>query len=207
VTTYSYTPLLSNRMIKLFVSAAREEAGEEKLPQILEKASLSPAVIEAASINRLSGGGAAEIYASIQLALRLFYGRGARGLLLRIGANMWERFVAEANFREKTELEILRRLPVPARRKRTLEFIAEQFRAGGGAAMVHLLDTDLLFVDRSGAATCGQESSEPICFVTHGLLEAALYWVTGQSADVEEVSCKAMGAEACEFKFTPGIAG
>lgn len=204
MSTYSNTPLLSNRMIKLFVAAAQEEAGEEKLPQILEKASLSPAVMEAGSINRLSGRGAAEIYASIQFALRLFYGRGARGLLLRIGSNMWERFVAEANFREKAELEILRRLPVPARRKRTLEFVAEQYRTSGGAATVHLLDTDLLFVDRSGAATCGQESSEPICFVTHGILEAALYWATGQSADVEEVSCKSMGAEACEFKFTPG---
>jgi len=204
LSAYSNTPLLSNRLIKMFVVAAHEETGAEKLPQVLEKARLSPAVMDAESINRLSGRGAAEIYASLQRALRLFYGRGARGLLLRIGRNMWGRLVADANFREKAELEIIRRLPVPARRKRTLEFIAEQYRTGGGSTMVHLLDTDLLFVDRSGAATCGQESTEPICFVTHGILEAALHWATGQDADIEEISCKAMGANACEFKFTPG---
>ena len=204
MSTDSNTPLLSNRLIKMFVAAAHEEVGADKLPQVLEKANLSPAVTAPESINRLSGRGAAEIYASLQHALRLFYGRGARGLLLRIGRNMWGLLVSDANFREKAELEILRRLPVPARRKRTLEFVAEQFRTGGGSTTVYLLDTDLLFVDRSSAATCGQESTEPICFVTHGILEAALYWATGQDADVEEVSCRAMGAEACEFKFKLG---
>lgn len=204
MSTYSNTPLLSNRLIKLFVAAAYEEAGADKLPQVLEKASLSPAVMEPGSIARLSGRGAAEIYASLQHALRLYYGRGARGLLLRIGRNMWARLVAEAGFREKAELEIIRRLPVPARRKRVFDFVAEHYRTGGGYAAVHLLDTDLLFVDRSGAATCGQESTEPICFVTHGMLDAALFWATGQEADVVEISCKAAGSEACEFKFTPG---
>jgi predicted hydrocarbon binding protein len=204
VSTLSNTPLLSNRLIKVFVAAAYEEAGVDKLPQVLEKANLSPAVMERDSTNRLNGVGAAEIYASLQHALRLYYGRGARGLLLRIGRNMWGRLVADANFREKAELEILRRLPVPARRKRTLEFVAEQFRTGGGSTTVHLLDTDLLFVDHSSAATFGQESTEPICFVTHGILEAALYWATGRAADIQEISCKAMGAEACEFKFKPG---
>jgi predicted hydrocarbon binding protein len=200
----SNAPLLSNRLIKLFVSAAHEETGADKLPLVLERANLSPVLVQSESVSRLSGYEAAETYAILQRALRLYYGRGARGLLLRIGRNMWGRLVAEANFREKAELEILRRLPVPARRKRTLEFVAEQFHTGGGSATVHLLDTDLLFVDHSGAATCGQESTEPICFVTHGILEAALYWATGQDADVEEISCKAMGAEACEFKFKPG---
>jgi predicted hydrocarbon binding protein len=204
LSTYSNTPLLSNRMIKMFVAAAHEEAGADKLPQVLEKANLSPAVMEPASIARLSGSGAAEIYASLQRSLRLYYGRGARGLLLRIGRNMWARLVSDANFREKAELEIIRRLPVPARRKRVFDFVAEQYRTGGGSTVVHLLDTELLFVDRSGAATCGQESTEPICFVTHGILVAALYWATNQDADIEEISCKAMGAEACEFKFKPG---
>jgi predicted hydrocarbon binding protein len=82
--------------------------------------------------------------------------------------------------------------------------VAEDFRTGGGSTSVYLLVSDLLFVDRSSAGSCWQDSTEPICFVTHGILEAALYWATGQDADVEEISCRAMGAEACEFKFKPG---
>ena len=196
--------LISNRLLKQFVFAAFEEVGVDTLPQVLAKVNLSPTVMEAESIRRLDGRGSAEIYAVLQQALRFFYGRGARGILLRIGRHIWGRMVAEASFLEKAELEILRRLPVPARRRRTLNFAADRLRADGGSATVHLLDTDFLLVDRSSAATSGQESAEPICFVTLGLLEAALYWATGQDADIEEIACRAAGSPACEFKVRLG---
>ena len=198
------SPLISNRLLKQFVYATFEEVGVDKLPQVLAKVNLSPMVVEAESISRLDGRGSAEIYALLQQALRQFYGRGARGTLLRIGRSVWGRMVAEASFREKAELEILRWLPVPARRRRTLNLVAEALRADGGSATVHLLDTDLLLVDRSGAAACGQESAGPICFVTLGLLEAALYWATRQDTDIEEIACRAAGAPACEFKVRLG---
>jgi len=198
------SPLISNRLLKQFVFAAFEEVGVDKLPQVLAKINLSPTVVEAESIKRLDGHGSAEIYALLQRALRLFYGRGARGILLRIGRNIWKRMVAEASFREKAELEILRRLPVPARRRRTLNFAVNHLCIDGGSATVHLLDTDFLVVDRSSAATCGQESAEPICFVTLGLLEAALYWATGQDNDIEEIACRAAGSPACEFRVRLG---
>jgi predicted hydrocarbon binding protein len=196
------SPLISNHLLKQFVFAAFEEVGVDTLPQVLAKVNLSPTVIEAESIRRLDGHGSAEIYALLQQALRLFYGRGARGILLRIGRNIWKRMVAEASFREKAELEILRRLPVPARRRRTLNFAVGHLCADGDSATVHPLDTDFLLVDRSSAATSGQESTEPICFVTLGLLEAALFWATGQDTDVEEIACRAVGSPACEFRIS-----
>ncbi|KAF0108373.1 MAG: 4-vinyl reductase 4VR [Anaerolineaceae bacterium] len=197
-------PLISSRLLKQFVHATFEEVGVDKLPQVLASAGLSPAVVEAESINRLDGRAAAELYARLQQALRQFYGRGARGTLLRIGRSIWGRMTAEASFLEKAELEIIRRLPVPARRRRTVDLVAGSLRAGSESTTVHLLDTDLLLVDRSAAAAAGQESAAPICFVTLGLLEAALYWATGQPADVEEIACRAMGAPACEFKVISG---
>jgi predicted hydrocarbon binding protein len=197
-------PLISSRLLKQFVHATFDEVGVDKLPQVLEKVSLSPAVVESESISRLDGAAAAELYARLQQALRQFYGRGARGLLLRIGRGVWERMVAEASFREKAELEIIRRLPVPARRRRTVNLVAGTLRVVSESATVHLLDTELLLVDHAAAAAAGQESVAPICFVTIGLLEAALYWATGQAADVEEIACRAMGAPACEFKIKLG---
>ena len=199
-------PMLSNSLVQLFVDCAVQEVGADELQAILTEAQLPPAAIERAHLVQLDGVEAARLYASIQQALRLYYGRGARGTLLRIGAGMWNRKVEHSNLLEKAELEIVRRLPVPARRRRVLELLAGAMQEGGGSASVHSLDLDLVLVDHSGAATVNQTSSEPICFVTLGLIQAALFWAAGQEADMEEIACKAIGAPACEFRIKPGAA-
>ncbi|HEY5270222.1 MAG TPA: 4-vinyl reductase [Anaerolineales bacterium] len=107
-------------------------------------------------------------------------------------------------FLDKTELVVVHRLPVPARRRCVLDLVAGRFRDSGGAASVHTLDLDLMLVDHSAAAACGQSSDEPICYVTLGIIQGALFWAIGQEADVEEVGCKATGAQACEFKVKLG---
>jgi predicted hydrocarbon binding protein len=198
----SAAPLLSSRLLQQFVAAATEEVGAEKLALVLADAGLAAAELEAGSLARLDGRAAAGLCARLQQALRAYYGRGARGLLLRIGRGLWQKMTAQANFREKAELQIARRLPVPARRRRVLEFIAARLREAGGAASVHLLDVDLLLVDRSGASACGQAGGAPLCHVTLGMIQGALAWAVGREADVEETACKATGAAACEFKVS-----
>ena len=197
-------PSISIRLLQLFVDTANQEVGAEKLPLILSGVLLSPSVIEMDMVLSLDGMRAAEIYALVQQSLRLFYGRGARGILLRIGQGMWEHHVAQADFREKAELEIARRLPVPARRRHILDLVAALLREGGGEISVHTLDLDFLLVDHASASAFGQSSSEPICLVTLGMLQQALSWATGLEPDIEEITCKAMGAPTCEFKIKPG---
>jgi predicted hydrocarbon binding protein len=197
--------MLSNRLVRFFIDSAAREVGADKFPTILAENHLSPSIIEKTHLERLDGADAAALYASLQQALRKFYGRGARGILLRIGEGMWDRMMAQANLMEKAELGIIRRLPVPARRRRMLELVADTLQEGGGKASVHTLDLDLLLVDRSAAAALNQASAEPICFVTLGLIQGALFWASGQEADMEEIACKAVGAPACEFKIKLGI--
>ena len=200
----SISPVLSNRLLQQFVAVLTDEIGPESLPLVLAKVNLSPSVIEKEALDRLDGTSAAEVYAWLQQAMRLFYGRGARGTLVRIGRGMWEKMTEQATLRERAELQIIRVLPVPARRRRVLEFVAERLHEGGGAVSVQLLDIDLLLADRSGAAAWGQSDDKPICFVTLGLIQGALSWATRQEADVEEITCKATGASACEFKVKLG---
>ena len=197
-------PVVSPRLVRRFVDSVSAEVGVEKLSPILSAVELSPQDISYDMLTRLDGAALARVYAAFQQSLRLYYGHGARGILLRVGRNMWERITMQANLLEKAELEIARRLPVPARRRRVLDLVAGQLREGGGAASIHTLDLDLLLADHSAAATVGQSAEEPICFVTLGLIEGALSWATGQDADVEEISCKATGASACEFRIKLG---
>lgn len=196
--------VISTRMAQYLAEAAIQEVGINKLPSVLAMVHLTTAALEKDTIATLSTTEAARLYASIQQSLRLFYGRGARGVLLRMGRLVWEQITTQASFREKAELEIVRRLPVPARRRRALDLVAERLREGGGATSVHTLDLDLLLVDRSGAAAVNQESAVPICTVTMGMIREALFWATGQEVDVEEIACKATGAPACEFKVLLG---
>jgi predicted hydrocarbon binding protein len=198
------SPTLSSRMIRFFLDSATQEVGADKLPTILADDHLSQLPMDGDHLAHLDGVQAATLYASIQQALRVFYGRGARGTLLRVGEGMWSRMLAQANLLEKAQLEIVRWLPVPARRRRMLELVADMLQEAGGAASVHTLDMDLLLVDHSAAATFNQTSTEPICFVTLGLIQAALFWAAGQEADMEEIACKAAGAPACEFKINLG---
>ncbi len=196
--------VISGRLVQQFVAATSEEVGAEKLALVLAGVDLMPSSIEPERLRRMEGQEAVELYARLQRALRMYYGRGARGILLRIGRGLWQKMVEQASLLEKAELQIARRLPVPARRRRVLEFVAEHLRDPGGSSSVHLLDVDLLLVDRSGAAACGQTDDEPICYVTLGMIQGALYWAAGREADVEEVACKATGAPACEFKIKLG---
>ena len=196
--------MLSNRLVRFFVDSATQELGADKLQIILAENQISALAIEKEHLAHLDRVNSAMQYASLQQGLRLFYGRGARGILLHIGEGMWTHVLAQANLLEKAELEIVRRLPVPARRRRVLDLVAHTLKQDGGAASVHTLDLDLLLVDHSAAATLNQSSSEPICFVTLGLIQGALFWATGQEADIEEIACKAAGAPACEFKIKHG---
>ena len=198
------SPGLSNRMAHSFLESAAREVGADTLSTILADNHLSPGLLDGDTHTGFNGGQAAGDYAALQQALRKSYGHGARGILLRVGVDMWDRMTSQAGFLEKTELEIARRLPVPARRRRMLEMVAGLLQAGGSSASVHTLDLDLLLVDRSAAATVHQTSNEPICFVTLGLIQGALVWATGQEVDVEEIACKAAGAPACEFKIKLG---
>ena len=194
--------MLSSRLFHLFMETATQEVGLDKLPAILSGNQLSPALLEPGSLARLDADQACRANASIQQALRLYYGRGARGILLRIGQGMWSRMTSQASLLEKAELEIARRLPVPARRRRILEVLAARLCARlAGRASVHSLDLDLLLVDHCGLATLGQSSPEPICFVTLGLIQGASF--LGHRSGMrmwKKSACQAAGAPACEFK-------
>jgi hypothetical protein len=191
--------VISLRLVKAFVAAAVDETGTHNLPAVLASSGLTTGDLE-----QVEAASAANLYARFQQALRSFYGRGARGMLLRFGRSMWDRLVGGAGLIEKAELEIIRRLPVPARRRRVLDLVAARLQEGGGSASLHTLDLDFLLVDHASPSAAGQKDNAPVCYVTLGFIQGALFWATGKEADVEEIMCKAAGAPACEFKVKLG---
>jgi len=146
----------------------------------------------------------ANTYASLQAALRAYYGRGARGVLVRVGQRLWNHLLADAALAGKAQAALIKRLPVTSRRKSAPELLGRLLGSRSGDITVHMLDLDLLLVDHASPTTEGMRGSTPICFVTLGLIRECLAWGTGQGHDVEEISCKSTGTNTCEFKINTG---
>lgn len=195
---------LSSRFLHDFISTVDSELGSEKLSTVLEKAGLPSERADPARLSALNGSAAAETYAAVQKAMRIYYGRGARGILIRVGGLLWKRLLKDAPVGLKAQSKLVFGLPVKARRKPALELLAKLLASQPGDVTIHTLDLDLLLVDRASPGTLGQHEREKICFVTLGLLRECLFWATGQEHDIEETSCRANGEEACEFKIIIG---
>ena len=193
-----------SQIMKKFVETLSIEIGHETFTAVLSKAGLPSEWAHSSHFAVLNTEQTAQAYATLQSAIRTYYGRGARGILMRIGSKLWQGLLDDSSVGIKAQAALLRGLPKSARRKPALELLAKILSASNGTISVHTLDLDLLLVDQASPATLNQSDESPICFVTFGLIRECLYWSDGQEHDIEERACRAMGAHQCEFKITIG---
>lgn len=193
-----------SQIMKKFVETLSTEIGHETFSAVLSKAGLPREWAHSSHFAALDNEQTAQAYATLQSAIRTYYGRGARGILMRIGSKLWQSLLDDSSVGIKAQAALLRGLPKSTRRKPALELLAKILSASNGTISVHTLDLDLLLVDQASPATLNQSDESPICFVTFGLIRECLYWADGQEHDIEERACRAMGAHQCEFKITIG---
>lgn len=192
------------RLMCHFVDTLANEIGRDTYHAVLSKSDLSHDWRSPEFFLSMAGSQSAESYAKLQLALRTYYGRGARGILMRIGTKLWAPILADSSVALRAQSALVRGLPKPLKRKPTLELLAGVLGAARGDITVHTLDLDLLLVDHASPTTLGQTDDTPVCFTTFGLIRESLYWAVGEEHDIEERACRAMGAQQCEFKITLG---
>jgi predicted hydrocarbon binding protein len=197
-------PKFSSRILRRFVETVAVELGADQFHAMLALAELPDEWAKPQTFQKMDAKKSAETYAALQAAMRAYFGRGARGVLLRVGQRMWHFLLEDAALRGKAQAALIKRLPLTTRRKSILELLARLIGAQKEDITVHTLDLDLLVADHASPAAQGQRASRPICFVTQGLIRESLLWATGQNFDVEETSCKAAGHDTCEFKITTG---
>ncbi len=190
----------SPRLLRLFAETIAEESGIDNLQVILKMAELPVEWADRQAIGKFDAVAAGEAYAGLQRALRTYYGRGARGILLRVGAQFWGNLLDQAPLALRAQIPLVRGLATTAHPKPALDLLARLYATKPGDLTVHTLDLDLLLVDHASPAAAGQHEAEPICWLTIGLMREALHWATRREFDVTEVSCRAVGAPACEFQ-------
>jgi predicted hydrocarbon binding protein len=194
----------SSRILRRFAETVALELGADQFPVMLGLAKLPAAWSKPETFLSMDPVESAGAYAALQGALRTYFGRGARGVLLRVGQRLWRYVLEDASFAIRAQSAVIRRLPNSARRKPTLDLLAKIFGTRSGDITIHTLDLDLLLVDHASPAADGLAEATPICHVTQGLIQESLFWATHTRFDVEETACKAQGRHACEFKITTG---
>lgn len=188
----TYPPAL----LQQFIQIASQEVGRNELAQIIN----DPGLLDTNAISSLNELQAAETFAEIQRRLRVYYGRGARGILLRTGQNLWKPVLQKQGILTRLLAIGIKIIPAGMRQKPALDLLARVMRGREGSVSVHSMDLNLLFVDSSSPITTGSQEAQPVCYVTLGLIRGMLYWAAGKDYDVEETGCCAMGNDACEFK-------
>jgi predicted hydrocarbon binding protein len=200
-------PKFSSRILRRFVETVAVELGVDQFHAMLALSELPSDWAKPQTFQKMNAVKSAETYAALQATMRAYFGRGARGVLLRVGQRMWHLLLEDAALGGKAQAALIKRMPLSTRRRKSiLELLARLIGARPDDITVHTLDLDLLLVDNASPAAQGQRASRPICFVTQGLIRESLFWATGQNFDVEETSCKAIGHDTCEFKVTIGRA-
>jgi predicted hydrocarbon binding protein len=194
----------SSRILRRFIETTAVELGADQFHAVLALSNLPAEWAKPQTFLKMNPVESAKTYALLQAALRTYYGRGARGVLLRVGQRLWNLLLEDAALGGRTQAALIRRLPLATRHKAILELLARLIETHSGDITIHTLDLDLLLVDHVSPAAQNQYASQPICFVTQGLIRESLFWATGQSFDVEETSCRATGQKTCEFKVMAG---
>lgn len=197
-------PRFSNRILRRFVETSALELGSDQFAAMLGLSKLPVEWAKPETFTRMNDVESAKAYAAIQATMRTYYGRGARGFLLRVGQRLWNQLLEDAALANKAQAAVIKRLPLNARRKSTLELLSRFLSTQSDDITLHTLDLDLLFVDHLSPTADGYHDAYPICFVTQGLIRESLFWATGQRHDVEETACKARGDKNCEFRITTG---
>ena len=194
----------SSRILRRFVETVILELGVDQFNAMLSLTKLPAEWAKPEIFLKMDAVESANTYATLQVAMRTYFGRGARGVLLRVGQSLWHHLLEDAALGGKAQAVVIKRLPLATRRKSTLELLAKFLRTQPGDIAIHTLDLELLLVDHVSPAAQAQHAAGPICFVTQGLIRESLFWATGKNYDVEEIHCMAHGEHTCEFKITGG---
>jgi predicted hydrocarbon binding protein len=92
-----------------------------------------------------------------------------------------------------------------------VQTVSTELGADNLSAVLEKVGLSLLLADpvavapRFGASAADEQcGDEPICWVTMGPACESLFWATGREYDIMETSCRALGAQACEFHVKTG---
>jgi predicted hydrocarbon binding protein len=197
-THYTYP----NKLGRIILQALEEIIGVNGVNAVLNQAHLSYRVGHYPS-NDLDRGVPFEEVSRLQVALETMYGpRGGRGVALRNGRACFKYGLREFGPMMGFTDTAFRLLPLESKMRSGAEIFAAIFNEFTDQIVrLEENDTNILWhIDR--CPVCWQRrAEEPVCHLAVGLLQEALYWVSGgKYFQVQETNCIAKGDDACTIQ-------
>jgi len=201
-----YVPVSSwyypNKFTRIALEAYEEIMGKNELNAILNLAGLSR-LIENYPPDNLEREFDFADFTSIHIALEEMYGlRGGRGMALRAGRTTFndvlKNFGALAGIGDPAfqvlPLQTKLRIGLPASAK-IFSQVSDQLTT------VEEAENEFTWtIHRCPICWGRHDADKPICFISTGLLQAMLMWISGGlEFRVNESKCMAVGDEVCEF--------
>jgi len=194
---------MPNAALRVLLQAIAEVMGENGLKSVLNLAGLQR-FIDNYPPNNLEQEVRFSDYALVEQAVEDFYGpRGAKAMLLRIGRATFRYGLNEQPAILGLAGLALKLMPAHARVKLVLGRMVEATNRSVNQP-THLEEQEDCFIFVAEDCPCRfrGKKDRPVCFVTVGALQEALRWATGRDYRVEEISCIAMGDDACRYRIS-----
>lgn len=188
-----------NRMGRIILLSMEEVMGRNGVNAVLKLASL-PALIENYPPDNPGLDFPFSTVSNLTEVLEQLYGpHGGRGLALRVGRACFNNGVRQYSTQLGLTEMAFRLLPLPAKLHTAGQAFAELFNKFTDQK-VHLEEEDgrLLWHIERCPLCWERKAHDPVCHLAVGLLQEALYWLSGGRVfNVEEKTCIAAGDKAC----------
>ncbi|MBL8058496.1 MAG: 4-vinyl reductase [Anaerolineales bacterium] len=190
---------LTNARMRRLLLALEAVIGRAGLMTILRQARLHRFTGDLPQYNRELRLHAAE-YSGVIQAVESYFGRGARGTLIRVGRGVFDQLLVHQRWQALQYRVAFLTQPPAARMQRALAWLADELAQPNGHVEVLNALHGLILVDHESDGVFGRRREAPGCWLTVGKIQAAIFWATGQEHDVVETECKGAGAAACRFE-------
>jgi predicted hydrocarbon binding protein len=191
-----------NALVRQALMSTLEVMGENGLNAVLRSSGLERFIGNMPPDDLNPGVEAAE-YARLNEAIEVFYGRGGRGMLKRIGKASFQYGVREQAALLGLAGVALKLLPEKQRIRFILNSVANALKKTNPQvdAWVEESGGVIAYLERTCSICTGRKSTQPICFLYIGSLSEAVRWATGVEHEVRETHCIAKGDEYCRFEI------
>ena len=188
-----------NRMGRIILLSMEEVMGRNGVHAILKLASLT-SLLDNYPVDNANREFSFSTVSTLMDMLEQVYGpHGGRGLALRIGRACFNNGVRLYGTQLGITEMAFRLLPLPAKISAGAKALAELFDSFTDQKVRVEEDGDKLLWHIERCPLCWERhAQEPACHLAVGLLQEALYWLSGGKVfSVEEKTCIAAGDETC----------
>lgn len=193
--------VIINSLVRQALISMQEVMGENGLNAVLKSCGLERFAGNLPP-NDLEPSIKASQYAQLNQAIEDFYGRGGRGMLLRIGRASFQYGVREQSALLGIAGVALKLLPEKQRIKFILNGMADALKKSNPQVNAWLDESGdrLAYVESTCAVCNSRHSDHPICYLYIGSISEAVKWATGNDHEITETHCVAKGDEYCRFE-------